>query len=339
VEGLLTLFFRSRSAGSLGSPPAGSTAGLPVVLADRLPVVEPNAITKSIPLAPVQWAVWGSLRAADLADQIVSYRKLALVTNASTRGIRDALAVIEKEGGIRSKTTIRTPDEQGMRIEIESSINFRLASIKETKGLLRRDGNYRQTVDRQSPALPADGLRLSVCITEYIKQTDLADLLLLLPPAWNIRERTLVEIARSFPRMTLIELRRSLLLLVDQAAKGRTQIQNPNAWLKAVFIKNEGPLVTERMIEARLDHVPPNSRDRRGEVTQQKHGEETHAENSALRRYLTATPEHRMVIEERAREKSTAALRIMPVDKHEQIREQALIEASVEFFAMLPKET
>src|SRR5581483_4122403 len=156
--------------------------------ADGRPVVDGNETTKNIPLAPVQWALWSALRAADMADQVVSYRKLALVANASTRGIRDALAVIEKEGGIRSKTTVRTPDEQGMRIEIEPSISFRLASIKETKGLLRRDGNYRQTVNRQSVALPADGLRLSVSITEYIKQTDLADLLPLLPPTWNIRE-------------------------------------------------------------------------------------------------------------------------------------------------------
>src|SRR5262249_41464813 len=153
-----------------------------------------------------------------------------LVANASIRGIRDAFAVIEKEGGIRSKATIRTPDEQGMRVAIEPRIPFRLASIKETKGLLKREGNYRQTVDRQSPALPADGLRLSVSITEYIKQTDMAELLLILPPAWMIRERTLVEIARSFPRMTLIEMRRSLLLLVDQVAKSRTPIQNHNAW-------------------------------------------------------------------------------------------------------------
>ena len=307
--------------------------------ADGQPVVEGNEAAKSIPLAPVQWALWSALRAADMADEVVSYRKLALIANASTRGIRDALAVIEKEGGIRAKTTIRTPDEQGMRIETEASTSFRLASIKETKGLLRRDGNYRQTVNRQSLALPADGLRLSVSITEYIKQTDLADLLLLLPPTWSIRERTLIEIARSFPRMTLIELRRSLLLLVEQASKGRTQIQNHNAWLKAAFTKSEGPLVTERMIEARLDHVAANSKDNHADVARRKQGEELHVENSALRRYLTAPPEQRQIIEERAKEKSLAALRMMPTDKHDQIREQALIDASMEFFATLAKET
>ncbi len=310
-----------------------------ILPADGQPVIEGNETAKNIPLAPVQWALWSALRAADLADQVVSYRKLALVANASTLGISDALAVIEKEGGIRSKTTVRTPDEQGMRIETEPSTNFRLASIKETKGLLRRDGNYRQTVNRQSVALPADGLRLSVSITEYIKQTDLADLLLLLPPTWSIRERTLIEIARSFPRMTLIELRRSLMLLVQQASKGRPQIQNHNAWLKAAFVRSEGPLVTERMIEARLDHVALSAKDNSVDTAQRKQGEELHVENSALRRYLTAPPEQRQIIEEQAKEKSLPALRMTPTDKHDQIREQALIDASMEFFAALTKGT
>src|SRR5262249_50039852 len=58
--------------------------------ADGLPVAEINSPQQTIPLAPVQWALWSALRAADLADQVVSYRKLALVANASIRGIRDA---------------------------------------------------------------------------------------------------------------------------------------------------------------------------------------------------------------------------------------------------------
>ena len=307
--------------------------------ADGLPVVEPSTNEKAIPLAPIQWALWAALRAADEADQVVSYRKLALVTNASIRGIRDAFLVIEKEGGIRSKRTIRTPDEQGLRVETEPQANFRLASLKETKGLSRREGNYRQTVDRQSPALPADGLRLSVSITEYIKQTDIAELLQLFPPVWGIRERTLVEIARNYPRMTVIELRRSLLLLVEQVAKSRTQIQNHNAWLKAVFAKNEGPLVTERMIEAQLNHVASGQKEKPTDVVARREGHEIHAENSALRKYLSASLQDRQAIEELAKEKAAAALRIMPVDKHDQIREQALIEASVAFFSAAGKDS
>jgi hypothetical protein len=52
--------------------------------------------------------------------------------------------------------TVRTPDEQGMRIELDTLRLFRLASLREMKGLLKRGGNYRQTVDWQLSVLPAD---------------------------------------------------------------------------------------------------------------------------------------------------------------------------------------
>ena len=102
----------------------------------------------AVPLAPIQWAIWEALCAAQAQNKVISYRKLAQAAKSSIRGARDALAVIEKEGGIRSKVTVRTPDEQGMLIEIEAEIQFRSASLKETKGLVKREGIYRQTVNR-----------------------------------------------------------------------------------------------------------------------------------------------------------------------------------------------
>ena len=328
-----TVSTRYRQTGS--SEAAENVNSLP---ADRKTEVvvnlDSNLSSPCIPLAPVQWAIWEVLREADAASQTVSYRKLALAVTASIRGVRDALAVIEKEGGILSRVTIRTPDEQGMRIEIDGLKQFRKASLKETKGLLKRDGDYRQTVYRQTGVLPADGLRLSVSITEYIKQTDVADLLLLFPPTWNVRERTLVEIARSFPQMTLIEFRRSIALLVEQVAKGKSQIQNHNAWLKAAFAKNEGPLITERMIEAQLDYVTSRAKDKTVMATQRKDAKDRdqQAELSALRMYATAKMEDREIIDEKAKEKAAVALRMTPADKHGEILEQALIEASHEFF-------
>ena len=115
---------------------------------DGRPVDHRTQSNSTIPLAPLQWAIWEVLKEADSLKKIVSYRKLAQAVNGSIRGVRDALSVIEKEGGVRSKITVRTPDEQGMRIELNPLNPFRPASLKETKGLLKREGRYQQTVDR-----------------------------------------------------------------------------------------------------------------------------------------------------------------------------------------------
>ncbi|MBM4258550.1 MAG: hypothetical protein FJ147_21960 [Deltaproteobacteria bacterium] len=314
-------------------------AAIPLHLpTDGLTVDEDSFISPGdtgIPLAPVQWLLWQALCEADSANQIVSYRKLALQLSASIRGVRDAMTVIEKEGGVVAKFTVRTPDEQGMRIKIKADHPFRKSSLKETKALLKRENDYRQTVDRQTPTLPADGLRLSVCISEYIKQTDVAELLALFPPTWNIRERTLVEISRLFPRMTPIEFRRSALLLVEQAAKSRTQIQNHNAWLKAAFSNNEGPLVTERMINAQLDQVGSGHASRHTSQRSRRDSgnHDLEADLTALRKYVAADSIERGKIEEAAKRKAEVALRITPTERHDEIRQQALIEASREFFA------
>ena len=143
-------------------PPSNEEKKDPPLPADGLPVVEGTSGLEAIPLAPVQWVIWQELNKAEVQDKVVSYRRLARVASASIRGVRDAFAAIEKEGGIRSKETIRTPEEQGLRVRLNTEIIFRMSTLKETKGLVKRGGHYRQTVDRQSPALPADGLRMYV---------------------------------------------------------------------------------------------------------------------------------------------------------------------------------
>ncbi|MEW6301208.1 MAG: hypothetical protein AB1671_26320 [Thermodesulfobacteriota bacterium] len=100
-------------------------------------------------LAPVQWAVLLSLREAEARGEIVCYRKLAQSANASIRGVRDALAVIEKEGGIRTKVTIRTADEQGLKVTLNPTTRFQPASLREAKGIRKRGIIYRQTVRRK----------------------------------------------------------------------------------------------------------------------------------------------------------------------------------------------
>jgi len=325
---------RYRQTGS--EKPVQNLAALP---ADGRPVANKEPEDSLIPLAPIQWATWEALKEAESAGKLVSYRKLAQAVNASIRGVRDALAVIEKEGGIHAKTTVRTPDEQGMRIALNTLKPFRPASLKETKGLLKRGTDYRQTVDRQSIVLPSDGLRLSVSITDYIKQTDIAEILRILPPVWNIRERTLIEIARSFPLMTSLEFRRSLLLLVDQARKSQTSIQNHNAWLKAAFVKNEGPLVTQRMIEAHLDQiaqVPQLMKTKRYERKEPKEKGESGAEEiELLRWYLTYGAEERAEIDRCTDEKAAPLLAVVAEDKRAGVIEEARLEAIHEHVAKL----
>jgi hypothetical protein len=301
--------------------------------ADGLPVASKSTSLdpkECIPLAPVQWAVWNALQSADATGVIVSYRKLAAAANATIRGVRDALHVIEIEGGIRSKLTVRTPDEQGMRIEINRERSFSAASLPETKGIAKRGIDYRQTVNRELEALPADGLRMSV--SKYIIQTDIADLLRVLPATWRIREHTLVEIARKFPEMTVLEFRRSLLYLAEQAAQSTQPILHHNAWLKGAFQKNEGPFVTERMIEAQLDTIGTEKpKQGKGNTIEQIAG--VTDEYEALRRYLAAPQDERAAIDALANDRAVPALRFTAEEKHKDIKEQALIEAARTFYA------
>ena len=313
----------------------------PLLPADRLPVVEDETVSDTIPLAPVQWVIWQELNKADVQDSVVSYRKLAQAANASIRGVRDAFAVIEKEGGIRSKETIRTFDEQGLRVRLNAQNPFRLATLKETKGLLKRGTHYRQTVDRQSPALPADGLRMYVYksnkhtySTTGRRSTGskVEELLRILPVSWEIREGTLSSISREFPNMTPLEFRRSLSYLVNQAKSGRQMIQNHNAWLRAAFTKNGGPLVTERMIEAQIDGLKQETKAGQGKVPDEV-DTSLQVDFEALRRYLTASPQDKEIIDQMSREKAAPVLQMVPQDKHSDILQQALIESARTYFS------
>lgn len=314
----------------------------PPLPADSLPVVEDGTTRDTILLAPVQWVVWQELQKADIQDHVVSYRKLARIAKASIRGIRDAFSIIEKEGGIRSKETVRTSDEQGLRVHVNTQTLFRLATLNETKGLLKRRNYYRQTVDRQSPVLPTDGLRMYVSnggdrhtySTTGRRSTgsEMENLLRILPVSWEIREGTLVSVTREFPHMTPLEFRRSLSYLVEQAKNSRQTIQNHNAWLRAAFTKNGGPLVTERMLEAQIDGLKQDAK-----VVQGKGLENTDTllqlDFDALRRYLVASPQEKEAIDRMSQEKAAAALRMVPKDKHADILQQALIESARAYFS------
>ena len=146
---------------------------------------------------------------------------------------------------------------------------------------------------------------------------------------WQIREQTLVQIADVFPLMTALEFRFSLRRLIEQANTGKQAIQNPNAWLKAAFEKNGGPLVTEREIEARLDQgespKPQKQLAQQGESTENQDLE-------ILRRYIVAKPEERAQIDQMAEERVTPLLNAFSEDKHPGILEQAKIECTREFF-------
>lgn len=315
------------------SPEGGSNAApLP---ADRKTDVEPQTVQQGIPLAPVQWLVYEALLAADSAGTLVSYRKLAQAANASIRGVRDALAVIEKEGGIQAKTTVRTADEQGMRIMVNRTVPFTKASVSKTKGLARRGASYRQTVDRKTIGLPADRLSTSVCSNINIKQTDIADLLRMTPANWQLRERTLIEIAEALPAMTALEFRRSLMHLVAQANRSRTEIRDYNAWTKAAFLRTNGPLVTERMIEAQIDQVTKTAQGKR----EPGGDDDIRSDFAVLRRYLAANAEDRAAIDMAAAQRAAQALRIASAEQHAGIIEQARIECAREFFARQREKT
>jgi hypothetical protein len=302
----------------------------PPLPADRKSVATKEDHSQTIPLAPVQWTVWQVLQNVQSTDKIVSYRMLAQLANASIRGVRDALDVIQREGGIRRRETVRNAHEQGLSIELNFAVPFRSASLTETKAILKRGSSYRQTVDRKSATLPADGLRMYV--SKYIRHTDLEEFLRLLPSDWAIREGTLKEVIREFPNMTAFEFRRSLLYLVNQARTGRQPIQNHNAWLKAAFSRNGGPFITERMIEAQLDTLKKEPRSEQGRDVRETADSSLQEDFDALRQYLGASADMKATIERTSQERAAPALRMTPTEKHSEIIEQALIDAAREFF-------
>jgi hypothetical protein len=308
----------------------------PALVPDRQAEVTappPNAIL----LAPIQWAVWIALKEAEKTGRLLSYRQLAKEIRATPDGVKKAVFVIQKEGGISAKEIVRTAREQGFRITTNPDAQFRPGTLNEGKGVLKRGVSFGLTGGGQAPMLRPDGRSMYVCniFNSNIKQTDMAKLLRLAPPEWRVREQTLMQIAESLPDMTAIEFRLSLAYLVDQAKNAKEPIRNPNAWIKAAFEKNGGPLVTEREIEARLEQTPLK---RDVEKTRSLENDEIE-ELALLRRYLAATSEDRAEIDRIAAEKAAPLLKIVAEDKRTGVMEQARVEAARAFFAQKLAET
>jgi hypothetical protein len=292
------------------------------------PTVTP-LLDRPIPLAPLQWRVWQAL--LNSTGKVISYQGLSSQLKGSIPGIRQAIRIIESEGGILSRLTVREKTSegailQGFRVALNQAINFRPISSQEAHRLQQRKiGLHGISMSPiQPPSDISDGLRMYV---SYKTQTYMPDLLRLCPPDWQIREQTLTKIAEAFPDMSALEFRRSIRYLVEQSKTAKRAIQNPNAWLKAAFERNGGPLVTERMIEAQIDQRGPAvSEERTLSAT------ETDNDLEVLRRYVAASAAAKATIDCLADERIGRLLETVAADKHNGIREQARIECAREFF-------
>jgi len=136
--------------------------------------------------------------------------------------------------------------------------------------------------------------------------------------------------------MTPLEFRRSLSYLVQQARGSHQPIQNHNAWLRAAFTKNGGPLVTERMIEAQIDGLKQETKAGKKKVPNEV-DTSLQVDFEALCRYLAASPQDKEIIEQMSREKAAPVLPIIPQDKHSDILQQALIESARAYFSKSKK--
>jgi hypothetical protein len=288
------------------------------------------AASEPIPLAPLQWRVWQALLQTE--GRVISHQGLAASVNGSVPGVRQAIQVIEREGGIQYRQTVRekTPDGailQGFRVSLNHAILFQQISFRESHRLQKRGLLHRHTSDRliHPQADIADSLRMYVSNKIH---TYIPELLRLCPREWQIREQTLMKIAEAFPDMSLLEFRRSIRYLVEQAQTAKHPVQNPNAWLKAAFERNGGPLVTERMIEAQIDQQGTKMNEERVLVSA-----ETDKDLDILRRYVAASVEDKAEIDRMAEERVGRLLGTVSADKHAGIREQARIECAREFFA------
>ena len=322
-------------------PPVAESRPL---VADGLSPVKPsNLVDKAIqkyeqdwvPLSPLQWQVWEALLLADTEQRVVSYKEISVIAKASIQGVRKVFGVLEKEGGILKRQTIRERTVQGLKVTIDRARPFRQVTLRDTQALIRRESitSSRPSVtsSRQSATATSDRPpRMYVCKKNtYIREEDLTAFLRLPPQKWAIREQTLVQIADAFPDMTALEFRMSLRRLIEQADTGKQSIQNPNAWLRAAFEKNGGPLVTEREIEARLgQHDAPKLQ----QPTVQKEKAEEDHDLVILRLYVTATPEERAQIDAMAEKRVAPILASFSADKHAGIHEQAKIECTRELF-------
>jgi hypothetical protein len=289
----------------------------------------PSAI-EAVPLAPLQWRVWQVL--LETEGRVISHRGLATQINGSIPGVRQAIQVIEREGGIRFRQTVREKTQegailQGFRVTLNRAIPFQQISSQEAAWIQKRGLTHRHISDGliYPPVGISDRLRMYVYNNKI--HTYIPELLRLFPKDWQIREQTLIKIAEAFPDMSLLELRRSIRYLVEQAQTGKSPVQNPNAWLKAAFERNKGPLITERMIEAQIDQQGVKMNEERPPPA------ETGQDLDTLRLYVAASAEDKADIDRMAEKRVGRLLATVSADKHAGIREQARIECARKFFA------
>ncbi len=287
----------------------------------------------SIPLSELQWVVWQELQRMSQTYQRTCYQDLAKAINQKKRGLQRAIEALKREGAIKL-VHIKSKEFQGFSVEINPSVRFHLGSKKEVYGIVKRG----QTVVPRHYGLTVvprySAHSMYVCKKNtYIRGEDLTVLLQIPPAEWKIREQTLIQIAGAFPTMTALEFRLSLRRLVDQAKSGKQAIQNPNAWLKASFERNSGPLVTEREIEVRVRqqeaNIPAQLPPRRPEPETQ--------DLEVMRRYMTASPEDRAEIDQLAEGRVGRLLVTISPHKHAGLREQAQLDCAREFFAARDK--
>src|SRR5262245_4329696 len=227
----------------------------------------------SIPLSELQWMVWQELQRISQTRQQTCYQDLAKAIHQKKRGIQRAVEALKREGAVKL-LHIKTKEFQGFWVELTPSRSFHLGTKKEVYGIVKRGQtmvpwHYGLTVVRRYSEHS-----MYVCKKNtYIHGGDLTVFLQIPPAEWKIREQTLIQIADAFPSMTALEFRLSLRRLVDHAKSGKQTIHNPNAWLKASFERNSGPLVTEREIEVRVKqqegHIPAQIPTRKAETDSQ----------------------------------------------------------------------
>ncbi len=276
-------------------------------------------------LAPLQWAVWCSLQSAETLGRLTSYRQIAQETNATPDGVKKAINVIQKEGGIIKKEVLRSATEQGFRVKLNHEVVFRAVTLNEAKGVLKRGINLGLTGGGKVQDLRPDGQGMYVCMN--IKQTNVSALLRIPPSEWKIREQTIIQIANALPDMTAIEFRLSLNYLVEQEKNAKEPIRNHNAWVKAAFERNKGPLVTEREIEARFEQSAPRRELSRSSSNTDKHDNDA----ELLRLYLACNPDERTQIDLMAEAKAAPLLKVVSEDKRAGVLEEARRDAARAF--------
>ena len=285
----------------------------------------------SIPLSPLQWKIWAALKEADRQDKLVTYKRLATQCKSTKGGVRDAVYVLQKEGGILEKVIFRQANPQGIRIHCNPKVVFHPVSTKQAQGIKQR-GVQQVLPTHSSQEVPTEHhTRMYVCKKNtYIQEKDILDLLNTCPLSWKIREATLISIADMYPSMNTTIFRLSLRQAIDQEKIGKTKVRHHNAWLRAAFAKNGGPLITEHDVEAQMAGINQEKLPERTKVDRE---EQQPDDIAGLRQYLSASEAERVEIDARAQEKANPFLTWVEEESQRQgILEQAKIEATLEYF-------